>query len=174
MHYVLQGIANLTVGAKLAKLLHNATTAITPMLAHKRDQRGKRKRPVAPDQQTGANPAGSLAPSDSPQQSEPDLEGVAELDSILEASMADLKSDDESGGPSPSDPIEGIDEGDVDVLGSALPGNAGRGARAAVLKARKRVQDYSKAVRSWRNLEVLGHPLGSSKMHLMFEVLHVR
>lgn len=154
------------MGAKLPQLLLKATKQMQPKIAHKklRGPRGKRKKPEdsAPAASEG-QAQGESAPTDA-EAADTDAEesdtadadqgddSGDELNDILDASLADLGSDDE-GANHPPDP-EDLEEEDMGALNDALPAGGGRGARAAMQKALERRQRKEQAVRSWRKFEV--------------------
>lgn len=89
----MQGFANLTVGAKLAQLLHQATTKITPKIRRKpagRPSRSK-KRP-RPGDETLQGEGGAQGDID------------PELDNLLESSFLETVSEDEASPAAPGSP----------------------------------------------------------------------
>ena len=155
------------MGAKLPQLLLKATKLMQPKIAHKklRGPRGKRKKPEdsAPAASEG-QAQGESAPIDAEAadtdaedtdtaDADQDNDSGDELNDILDASLADLGSDDE-GAHHPPDPEDLEEEEDLGALNDALPAGGGRGARAAMQKALERRQRKEQAVRSWRKFEV--------------------
>ena len=118
----LQGFANLTVGAKLAQLLHQATTKITPKIRYRRPGRPPRARrrrsgPGRPPQATEEGEQQQPPPPD------PKTDNDHELDSLLEAGFLELASDDEApaahDGPSSSTlSADSDEEGDIECSDS--------------------------------------------------------
>lgn len=77
----LQGFANLTIGAKLAQLLHQATTKITPKIRRKPAGRAPRPHNRKPQPPHGEGE---------------DMDNDPELDNLLESSFLDAVSEDEA------------------------------------------------------------------------------
>ena len=95
---LVQGFANLTVGAKLAQLLHQATTQITPKIRRKKAGRGPRRKPTHPDSAPGTTSgrtSGRTPGPGRPPTSEPETDLDKELDSLLDNSFNELASDNE-------------------------------------------------------------------------------
>ena len=121
----LQGFANLTVGTKLAQLLHDATTKITPKIRYRRPPRARRRRRSGP----GRPPQEAEEGEQQPAPPDPKTDNDRELDSLLEAGFLELASDDEApaarGGPS-SSPLDAdsAEEGEIEYSDSDLDGAA--------------------------------------------------
>ena len=152
----LQGIAQLTVGVKLAQILNNATHLIQPKIARKklRGRRGKRKHPSKASDLDSASAARQPQDVDA-DSADADEDSDGGLNDILDASLADLASDDDSGGSGPGEDIEGLDDdADVDVIGSALDGVKGKAVRAVVARDEARRKRHKAAKRLWDQAEV--------------------
>lgn len=150
----LQGIAQLTVGVKLAQILNNATHLIQPKIARKkpRGRRGKRKQPSKASDLDTASAARQPQDVDA-DSADADEDSDGGLNDILDASLADLASDDESGGSGPGEDID-LDDADVDVIGSALDGVKGKAVRAVVARDEARRKRHKAAKRLWDQAEV--------------------
>ena len=155
----LQGIANLTVGAKLPQLLWNATKKMQPLIAQKklRGPRRKRKKPGDSDPMDADQADADQADADTAGADKDDDSGD-ELFALLDKGMADLGSDAEGDDQAPPE-VEGIkdddDDDEIDVLEHVnLPALGGRGLKAAMRRADQRRQRKEQAVRSWRQFEV--------------------
>lgn len=97
----MQGFANLTVGVKLAQLLHQATTKITPKIRRKKAGRGPRRKRANPDSAPGITPSRTPGRTSGPGrpptvEPEADLGKDEELDSLLEHTFNELASDTEA------------------------------------------------------------------------------
>jgi len=153
----LQGIANLTVGAKLPQLLWNATKKMQPLVEQKK-LRGPRRKRNKPGDSTPMD--ADKADADTADADKEDDSGD-ELFALLDKGMADLGSDAEGNDQAPPD-VEGLDDDDddhhddeIDVLEHVnLPAFGGRGAKAAMRRADQRRRRKEQAVRSWRKFEV--------------------
>ena len=116
------------MGAKLAQLLHHATTKITPKIRYRRPGRPPRARrrrsgPGRPPQET------EEGEQQQPPPPAPKTDNDHELDSLLEAGFLELASDDEApaprGGPS-SSPLDAdsAEEGEIECSDSDQEGIA--------------------------------------------------
>ena len=148
-----------------------------PKIARKklRGPRGKRtKKPVPGEDATppGANTTQAAEDSTAApmEVDEADVvdEGADELMNILDASLADLGSDDETGGPAPATGTNRVDEedGDVDVIGTAFP-KASKGVKAAMQKTDARRRRRNMATKAWKAFEVYLASLKAYLLHVL-------
>lgn len=115
------------MGAKLAQLLHKATTKITPKIRYRRPPRARRRRRSGPGRTPQEAEEGEQQPPPLP---DPKTANDHELDSLLEAGFLELVSDDEEapaahGGPS-SSPLDAdsAEDGEIEYIDSDLEGAA--------------------------------------------------